>query len=597
MTGPGAASGPDVQAAFCAVLCDEWARAGVTDAVVAPGSRSTPMLAALDAEERIRVAVALDERSAGFTALGLGLATGRPAVVVTTSGTASVELHPAVVEAGQALVPLIAVTTDRPPELHHVGAPQTVEQFGLFGPVVRWAADPGVPELASSAMWRSLAARCVAEAVAGAAGPGPVHLNLPFREPLLGDPGRVGAALLPGRPGGAPWHTASPAGAADSSLAGPRHGSVLDVLRRHAGGRGLIVAGQGADHGAADAVLDLARLLHWPVLAEPRSGCRVPSPWVVSTADALLRVPAVNRLTPDVVVRIGTPWASKVLNQWLAGLPVATPQIIVDPWGRWADPDRRAFCLLRSSAGDLLEALRRTAGADPAPPAGPTSGWAVTWLDAERAARAVLDEHLRPGGELELSEPAVARAALTGLPEGAALVVSSSMPVRDVEWYGPPASGVRVVSNRGANGIDGVVSTAIGVALGRPGRPTVGLLGDLAFLYDAGALLWAGRRAVDLRLVVVDNDGGGIFSFLPQAAALPADRFERYWGTPHGLDLVALASAYGVPAERVSSRADLDRFLGEEGHGGIRVAVVRSDRAANVAAHDRLHSAVADAVA
>ncbi len=193
--GAGPGSGPDVQAAFCAVLCDEWARAGVSDAVVAPGSRSTPMVSALDAEPRIRVTVVLDERSAGFTALGMGLATGRPAVVVTTSGTASVELHPSVVEAGQALVPMIAVTTDRPAELHHVGAPQTVEQAGLFGPVVRWAADPGVADPAAGGMWRSLAARCVAEAVAGPGGPGPVHLNLPFRAPLLGDaranPGRL----------------------------------------------------------------------------------------------------------------------------------------------------------------------------------------------------------------------------------------------------------------------------------------------------------------------------------------------------------------------------------------------------------------------
>ena len=181
----------DVQAAFCAVLCDEWARAGVTHAVVSPGSRSTPLVAALDAEARIRVAVVLDERSAGFTAVGLGRATGRPAVVVTTSGTAAVELHPAVVEAGQDWVPLIAVTADRPPELHHVGAPQTVEQPGLFGPVVRWAADPGVPDAAGAAAWRSLAARSVAEAVAGPEGPGPVHLNLPFREPLLGDAGAI----------------------------------------------------------------------------------------------------------------------------------------------------------------------------------------------------------------------------------------------------------------------------------------------------------------------------------------------------------------------------------------------------------------------
>ena len=576
----------DVQAAFCSVLCDEWARAGVTDAVVAPGSRSTPMLAALDVDPRIRVTVVLDERSAGFTALGMGLQTGRPAVVVTTSGTASVELHPAVVEAGQGMVPLIAVTTDRPPELHHVGAPQTVEQSGLFGQVVRWAADPGVAEKGSTGMWRSLAARCVAEAVAGAAGPGPVHLNLPFREPLLGDPAAV--EVPPGRDGGAPWH----------SVEGPRaaavDGSVVDLVQRYAGGRGLIVAGQGADEGegGAGAVLALAEALGWPVLAEPRSGCRVPSPWVVSTADVLLRTPGFSRRVPDAVLRLGTPWASKVLNQWLAGLPSGVPQVLVDRWGRWADPERRASHLVRSTAGSILAQLGTDA------PSRPDGDWPAVWREAEAAARAAVDGLLCAGGPLELSEPAVARTALCALAPGGTLLASSSMPVRDVEWYGPPVGGVRVLSNRGANGIDGVVSTALGVAMSRPERPAVGLLGDLAFLYDAGALLWAAGRPADLRLVVVDNDGGGIFSFLPQATAMTADRFERYWGTPHGVDLVAVAEAYGVSAERIASRAELDRFLAGDGSGAgaVRVAVVRSDRAANVAAHDRIHSDVAAAV-
>lgn len=580
-SGPGAgAGGADVQAAFCAVLCDEWARAGVTDAVVAPGSRSTPMVAALDAEARIRVSVVLDERSAGFTALGIGLATGRPAVVVTTSGTASVELHPSVVEAGQALVPMIAVTTDRPPELHHVGAPQTVQQAGLFGPVVRWATDPGVADPASSGMWRSLASRCVAESLAGPAGPGPVHLNLPFREPLLGDPGSFEPPA--GRAGGRPWHDTRP-----PEAAGP-DGSVEELLRRHAGGRGLIVAGQGASYGGGpEAVLRLAEILGWPVLADPRSGCRVPSPWVVSAADSLLRTARFGRERPEVVLRLGTPWASKVVNQWLAALGPGTPQILTDPWGRWADPERTATHLARTTPVSLARAL----GPGPASP----GDWALRWRDGEEAARRVIDGLLSAGGALEMSEPGVASTALAALPPGGTLVASSSMPVRDVEWYGRPATGVRILSNRGANGIDGVLSTALGVAVGRPGHPVSALLGDLAFLYDAGALLWAGRRPADLRLVVVDNDGGGIFSFLPQASALPRDRFERYWGTPHGVDLVAVAAGYGVAARRVGSRGELDRFLSGEG-SGVRMAVVPSDRQANVAAHDRIHAEVAAAV-
>ncbi len=569
----------DVQAAFCAVLCDEWARAGVTDAVVAPGSRSTPMVLALDADRRIRVTVVLDERSAGFVALGLGLATGRPAVVVTTSGTASVELHPAVVEASQALLPLIAVTTDRPPELHHVGAPQTVEQVGLFAAAVRWSVEPGVADEAMAGSWRSLASRCVAEALGHASGPGPVHLNLAFREPLIGRPEAFDAP--PGRPDGAPWHLAPPPPAAPVA-------ELAALLGRLAGGRGLIVAGSGADQpGGPDAVLALAEALGWPVLAEPRSGCRVGSPLVVSTADSLLRVGRVASETPDVVLRIGAPWASKVLSQWLAALPPSVPQVLCDPWGRWADPDRRAAVVARTTAAALAGALSGDHS--------PDRDWLRLWSHADAAARRAIDGLLGPGGELALSEPAVAVAALDAVQPDGTLVVSSSMPVRDVEWYGRAGRGGRVLSNRGANGIDGVVSTAIGAALAAPRGRTVGLLGDLAFLYDAGALLWAAQRDVDLRLVVVDNDGGGIFSFLPQAGHLAPERFERYWGTPHGVDLVALAAAYGVGAETLADRDDLGRFLAG-GPAGVAVGVVRSDRATNVAAHDRLVAAVGSEV-
>ena len=571
MTGSAAC---DVQAAFCSVLCDEWARAGVSEAIVAPGSRSTPMIAALDADPRIRVSVVLDERSAGFTALGAALATGRPTVVVTTSGTASVELHPAVAEAGQAGVPLIAVTTDRPPELHAVGAPQTLEQHGLFGPSVRWAVDPGVADLNASGMWRSLAARVVAETWSHPGGSGPVHVNLPFREPLLGDPERV--KLPAGRAGGGPWHAAA------ASAGGRASEEVVELLHSHAGGRGLIVAGGGAP---GPDVLQLAVRLGWPLLADPRSGAREPSPYLVSAADPILRTDEFSRIVPDVVLRVGAPWASKVLAQWLAGLPSEVPQALVDPWGRWSDPERAASHVIRADAAGLAEALSEdTVSAD--------QEWVGDWLEAERAARAAIDELLGPEGELALSEPGVAHGSVTA---GGTLVASSSMPIRDIEWFGPPSPAARVLANRGVNGIDGVLSTAIGVAMTQPEAPTVALLGDLAFLYDAGALLWAARRPVDLRVVVVDNNGGGIFSFLPQAEALRADVFETYWGTPHGLDLVAVATAYGVPARRVDSRDELDRFLIGPGPG-VRVAVVPSDRAANVKAHERIRAAVADGI-
>ena len=540
---------------------------------------------ALDRDRRLRVHVVLDERAAGYVALGLGLASGRPAVVATTSGTAAVELHPAVVEAHHAGVPLIAATSDRPPELHQVGAPQTVHQEGLFTGTARWSVAPGVADLATCGTWRSLAARCVAEAVAAS---GPVHVNLAFREPLLGDPGNV--TVPEGRPDGSPWHTLVAGGPRE-----PGPGSV-DRLLLHAGRRGLIVAG-GGGRVDADLVLGAARRLGWVVMADPRSGCRLPTGPVVAAADALLRVPEVAAWQPDVVLRLGGPWASKVVNQWLAALPASVPQVLVDPDGRWLDPDRTASEVLPAHPDALLSALAN--GADDR--AGQVNepedrSWSQRWEAAEAEARAVFESELAPGGALEMSEPAVARAVLSGVPVDGLLVTSSSMPVRDVEWYGAPRTGATVLANRGANGIDGVLATAIGAALASR-QPTVAILGDLALLYDAGALLWAAGRDVALTAVVVDNNGGGIFSFLPQAAALPGDQFERYWGTPHGIDPADVAAGFGVDVVVAEDRAALDVAVAGAAKPGFRVVVVRSDRAANVAAHDRLHRAVRDRVA
>lgn len=517
----------NVQATFAATLFDEWARAGATDVVVSPGSRSTPLALAAARHPALKVHVVLDERSAGFFAVGLGLATGRPAVVVTTSGTAAVELHPAVVEADLAGVPLLLCTADRPPELHHVGAPQTVEQRLLFAEAVRWAADPGVPDDAAAGTWRSLASRAWAEATVV---PGPVHLNLPFRDPLDGEPG----PLPPGRSDG-PWHTVE-------RSAPPSAETLPD------GVRGIIVAGAGA--GDPEAVHALAAAAGWPVLADPRSGCRLPRPTTVAAADAILRA-CPERYRPEFVLRLGAPWASKVLNQWLASLDV--PQWLVDPSRLWRDPDR--------VVAKVLSALPTVRAAAP-------EQWLSQWAMAESAAQAAIEETAQ-------GEPLIARQLVRDLPDGANLVVSSSMPVRDVEWYAAPRDGVRVFANRGANGIDGVLSTALGVAAGSPGQKTVALVGDLAFLHDVGALALAARRTdLDCEFVVVDNGGGGIFSFLPQAQSLPPETFEQLFGTPHALNIEAIARGFGAPNVRVLS----------------------SDRSDNVSDHSHIHDAVAKAL-
>ena len=552
-------------ATFCATLVDEWARAGVTDAVVCPGSRSTPLAVALASDPRVVVHVHHDERSGAFMALGIGLASGRPAVVLTSSGTAAVELHPAIVEAHQSAVPLIAATADRPPELQGVAAPQTIDQQHLYGGSVRWFVDAGVPSEETRGAWRSLGARSVAEALgAGGRGPGPVQVNLPFRDPLVGEPGE----LPTGRASGRAWHTVVDD---RSDLDDAAVDTLTETL---AAVRGVIIAGRGTGGAGVHA---LAEKLAWPVLADPRSGARVPARTTVAAFDSVLRHPrfaADHR--PEVVLRVGEQPASKVLAQWLAAS--GAREVVVHRRGAWIDPDRTADVVVAADPSPFIAALaKRLAGTGAS-----ATPWLARWAHAEEVAQRAIAAAL--GASTGPTEPGVARDVMAVLPEGSSLVLSSSMPVRDVEWFAAPRVGVDVFSNRGANGIDGVVSTAIGVALASR-RPTALLVGDVALLHDTNGMLMASSRDVDLTIVVVDNDGGGIFSFLPQATSLAPDTFERLFGTPHGVDLTALAAVHGIP--EVTS-------LGEG--NGVRMMRVRTNRAANVAVHDRINRAVVAAL-
>jgi 2-succinyl-5-enolpyruvyl-6-hydroxy-3-cyclohexene-1-carboxylate synthase len=305
-------------------------------------------------------------------------------------------------------------------------------------------------------------------------------------------------------------------------------------------------------------VLAFAEATGWPVFADPLSGCRVPHPRVVAAFDGITRA---DPRPPEVVVRLGRPPASKALAQWLSAS--GAEQWLIDPWGEWPDPDHAAARVIDADPGATCRAWAEVA--KPAP-----EEWTAWWHQAEASAQAAIDVTL--ARHAEPTEPGIARSVTASVPRRGILVVSSSMPIRDVEWYSAPRDDIRVVANRGANGIDGVVSTALGVAAGSK-RPTVALLGDLAFLHDAGGLLWANRRDVDCTFVVVDNDGGGIFSFLPQATALPSSQFEALFGTPHGIDLTEVAGAYGAS-----------------------IVHLRTDRAANVAVHDEINAAIAAAV-
>jgi 2-succinyl-5-enolpyruvyl-6-hydroxy-3-cyclohexene-1-carboxylate synthase len=546
-----------VQATFTATLVDEWVHGGVTDAVICPGSRSTPLALALVG--RLRVHVRLDERSAAFYALGLAQASGRPAIICVTSGTAAAEVHPAVVEAHHGRVPLIVCTADRPPELHHVGASQTIEQVGLFTAATRWACDPGVAVAGQEATWRPLAARALVEATQGPYGPGPVHLNLAFRDPLVGEPddlpARSGPTVVAASP--LPW-----------------------VLDPPLSGSGMVIAGGGATR-HPERLLQLGDALGWPVLADPRSGGRLEG--TIAAADAIMRaaVPLA-----DTIVLLGSSWLSKAVNDYVARSADAGARVIVvDPWGQWTDPMRVATEFHRVDpdawiTGALASARAPAPGTDPA--------WLMQWRDYERRAQAAIDAAL---GQ-DLSEPLAARvvARHAGAVE-ATLMAAASMPIRDLEWYAPalPAPPA-VMANRGANGIDGVVSTALGLTAA--GRRTFALMGDLTFLHDVSGLVnFAGLPCT---FVVLDNRGGGIFSFLPQASALKPDTFEHLFGTPPTSDVSAVARGFGLRVREVANVAELDAALLSDDVDVIRVRL--PGRAENVARHDEINQAVSRAL-
>jgi 2-succinyl-5-enolpyruvyl-6-hydroxy-3-cyclohexene-1-carboxylate synthase len=541
---------------------DELARCAIAGACTSPGSRSTPMVLSLARDGRFPCTSHVDERAAAFYALGLAKATGRPAVMTCTSGTAAAHYYPAVIEAREARVPLIVLTTDRPPELRDVGAGQTVDQLRLFGPFAKWFVEVGThPHSPERERWiRGLACRAVWTALGDR--PGVVHLNFPLREPLVLE------APLPAdeRPHDAPPSLVRhPAPAAD-----PR--ALHAALHAAGASRPVIVAGRqerGAPVAAPPGV---------PVLADPLSGARR-GPTAVAHYDALLRDAGFAAgVTPDLIVRTGDLPTSKPLRQWLARLG-GVPQWTLDPEGAWHDPDG---VVTRSFVLDPASALRSA-------PLTAQDGWADAWTAADARAAAALDEVLGDA----LNEPNIARALATAVVPGAHVLVAASMPIRDVETFWPAmADPPRALANRGANGIDGTLATAYGLAAGS-GAPTYVLLGDVAFAHDLGALLTGRRLGGDLTVVVVDNAGGGIFDFLP--VATQRDHYEEHVLTPTGLDVARAAALFGARYAAIDELAGLREALGEPPRG-TTILHVRTERAANVALHRRCWEAVATAV-
>ena len=574
--------------ALASAFAEELARSGLRLAVVSPGSRSTPLAVALWRQPEIEVAVIVDERSAGFFALGAAQASGEPVALLCTSGTALVNYHPAVVEADESGVPLVVLSADRPPELRGIGAGQTIDQIKSFGATVRWFCEVGTHEADDSGLlhYRSVACRAAAKA-RGEVRPGPVHLNLPWREPLAPVPveGAVTATdplALEGR-GKRPLTAVTKIDLEPSVfLLGEMAGHIGDAIS------GVIIAGRQLDPELREPLAHLARVSGFPILADPTSQLRCgphDRSRVVAAYDLLLRDEHFARsVVPELVLRFGEMPTSKPLRAWLAASDAN--EIVVDPYGGWNEPANRAAAILRADPSECA------------------SGWAARleglegrerplpdrWLEAENAAQAALDEAF--GVDAAINEPALHR-ALGGVHQDGDLVyTSSSMPIRDQETFvAPSPADVHFLSNRGANGIDGLISSGIGAARAS-GRPTTIVTGDLGLLHDLGGLAALHEVETPVRIVVVDNAGGGIFHFLPQQAAMPEDEFEVLLGTPRGVDAAKAAALFDLPHRRLDSLGDLPGALA----AGTGLIEVKTNRGTNVEAHRELTRLVHEAL-
>ena len=521
--------------ALATVLVDELVRGGVREAVLCPGSRNAPLSFALhdaDRAGRLRLHVRIDERSAGFLALGLAKASGRPVPVVTTSGTAAVNLHPAVVEADYSRVQLVVLTADRPAEMRGTGANQTIDQVGLYGGSVRLFEELSADSGRSVAGWRGVVDRALAKGQVG-----PVHLNVAFREPLVPD-------------GDSSWAEPLDADIDRLDRGGQRDWGYSDLV---AGGRTVVVAG---DQALAD-VRGLAEAGGWPLLAEPSSGHRA-GPNALATYRLLL-----GHLGGGVqrVIVAGRPTLSRPVTQLLARTDLEVLRLRDDP-----------------RTPDVIGT--------------PDSEWLGSWQEADRAARAAVDRVL---AQEPVSGLAVARTVAAAVPPAGLLVAGSSSAIRDLDladpWKDPPL----VLANRGASGIDGTVSTAVGAALAHAGGPAYALMGDLTFLHDSNGLVTGpAEPQPDLTIVVVNDDGGGLFTLLEQGGPEHAAVFDRVFGTPHGADLRALCAATSTWYAEARSLAELRAELGRP--AGLRVVEVRTDRTRTRDLHARIRRAVNEAM-
>ncbi|MDQ6738352.1 MAG: 2-succinyl-5-enolpyruvyl-6-hydroxy-3-cyclohexene-1-carboxylic-acid synthase [Gemmatimonadota bacterium] len=587
---------PQAVHAYVTAFVEELSRSGLRHVCIAPGSRSTPLAMAIASHSRIRTWMHLDERSASFFALGMARALGEPVGILCTSGSAAANFFPAIVEARSSSVPLVVLTADRPPELRDTGAAQTIDQNRLYGSYAKWFVEVALTDGSFELLCyiRTLACRAVATAASIPAGA--VHLNFPFREPLLteapAEPANMNepdALAWRGRPDGEPWAVVSTATAAPSAET-LRH--LIDVLSTSS--RPLIVCGPQHDEMLPALLGKLASVLGAPLLADPLSGLR----WgphergaIVDRYDAMLRDEMFGAsVAPDVILRFGGLPTSKPLLQFMQRCASAR-QIIVDQT-KWPDPtllasevihaDPVALCV--ALVGELIPTSHAT-----------DADWLKCWKRKDAAAREALAAYV--GGLREPFEGAVLSTVASVLPVGAALFVSSSMPVRDLDAFAPGDDRVlEILANRGANGIDGIVSSALGAAAAlSDDGPLVLVIGDIAFYHDMNGLLAAKLHQINATIVVINNDGGGIFSFLPQAAQ--PTHFEQLFGTPHGLSFEPAATLYGARYHRAEDVSTLGALVTSSmSEPGLGIIELRTDRARNVELHREAWRRVATAL-
>ena len=581
--------------AFAGAFVDELARCGLHNACICPGSRSSPLTISLARHPAIKAWVHLDERSASYFALGMAKALGEPVALVCTSGTAAPNFHPAVAEAHNSSIPLLVLTSDRPPELSDWGALQTIDQVRIYGSHAKWSVAMPMPEATAAllAFVRSTACRAFTTAIDLPAGP--IHVNFPFREPL--EPASVPADFPRG------WED-TPTEAWHGRTDGRPFLSVpiterrpipedMEALAAHLASteQGLIVCGPQLDSALAKAVTALASRLNYPILADPLSQVRCgthDTALVIDSYDAILRDPDLSgSLGPKVVLRFGLLPSSGPVTQYLERHREAR-HVLVDGGGHWKDPshitsdtvhvDPVLFC---DSLSSLLQGERTT------------STWASRWLKVAEASRSAMQRQL---DELEeMFEGKVFSELARLLPEDATLFAGNSMPVRDMDTFFPSvAKPIKFLANRGASGIDGVVSSALGTSAATNGKLVL-VIGDISFYHDMNGLLAAKAQGLDATIIVINNDGGGIFSFLPQAAY--DDVFEPYFGTPHGLTFRASAELYGLGYCKADSWPQFREVVARSLESpGTSIIEVPSDRALNVSLHRRMWEAVSDAV-